>query len=535
MKQSATPWIRFVTVATTYCAALLLFRHLSIPHWIILTGFHLAVLLLVDYKYWPALFVGETARLGYVSFSCYDQYGLLWALVNLVPSLTWEAPLVWFFRERLELFPSRGSVNMPALLMCSLMIAGIATAITLGQIQITPLPSGYVLHYGEISTRLMLGNFVGVLVIAPIALAAHQSFVTARRDWRQWCNDVLDSRLLFECTFVVVPLLVFFGWIGLRVRHALEVAQVAMFLPVAMMAMRYGWKGAAAGGTLASLGVLVLMPAQNNHAALQAETLVITTMLLVGARIAVLDRRAQQEHKDMRMALALAQRNVAIGEAQLRAGALALEQVHDSFQGIFTLMLGRLRHLQPAIDDAGYRRQAQNTQDQLLRLTNSLHPALLHERGLQEALEHGELARMLPEAGISYLCDCRGPLSLVSQNMNLSVYRIVAEAVAEACFKKDVSDVLIKIRCGVRARMWVVIMVETKRHPVRVQQVDWVTLSTRLRVLGSGLGRKSVEDRAATFEGQVRERVLTQSRRLIVSLLQPIRSTGNCREGLDLQ
>ncbi|RUL72509.1 MASE1 domain-containing protein [Dyella choica] len=523
-EQWASQWIPFVSVATAYCAALVLFRQCSIPHWIILTGFHLAVLVLVDYKYWPALLVGEATRLAYVSVTCYDQYGLLWALVNLIPSLTWEAPVVWWFRERLNLLPNRQGVNMLALVLCSLIVAGIASVITLAQIRLTPLPPGYVLHYGDVTARLVLGNFVGALTVAPIALVVHQSFTAARRDGRQWRHDVLDSRLFLECTFVVVPALGFLGWLGLHNEHARVASQMAMFLPVVVLAMRHGWAGAAAGGTLASLGVVVLMPAQNDHATLQAETLVamaITTMLLVGARIAMLDGRAQQERIDMRMALALAQRNAALGEAQLRASALALEQLRDSFNGVFSLMLGRLQHLQPVLDDAGYRRQAQNTQEQLIRLTDSLHPTQLRERGLPGTLTQGALARMLQEAGILYKCDLRGPLSIVPHSMNLAVYRIVAEAIAEACSKKEVSEIQVKVRCSMRGRPWLVITIETRGHTARVRQVDWDGLLPRLRIHSSGMGRKAIDDRAATFEGQVRDRMLRDGQRLVVSLLQP--------------
>ena len=515
---------RFIGIAASYCAALVLFRQLSIPHWIILTGFHLAVLMVMDYKDWPALFVGEVLRLGYVSVMCYDQYGMSWALVNLIPSLTYEAPVVWAFRERLQLFPSRNTVNVPALVLCSLLVASIATVITIGQLQLTPLPPGYVLHYGEVVARLVLGNFVGVLTVAPITLVAHQSMLAAREKGDPWWHEVFDSRLFLECIFVVVPLIIFLGWVGLNDAHARAVAQMAMFLPVVILAIRHGWKGAAAGGTLASLGVVMLMPAQNDHATLQAETLVamaITTMLLVGARIAVLDRRAQQEHDDVRLVLALAQRNVLLGEAQHRASAMALEQVRDSFQRVFNLTLSRLGNLQPTVDEAGYRRQALHMHNQLSLVTEGLHPAMLRERGLPGALAQGPLAEMLHDAGIRYDCDLRGPLSLFTYAVNLAVYRIVVEAIADACNGQDVCGVRVKIRCGEGERSWMVIVIDTQRDAVTADLIEWRTLQSRLRLYVSGLGRQAIEDRAATFEGRVRERVFLRSTRLVVSLLQP--------------
>src|SRR6185312_15130469 len=115
--------LRQALVAGVYLAVLFLFRVVSIQHWFILTGFHLVVLMLVPYRYWPALFIGDTALLVYVSISRLDHYGLLWAAVNTIPSIAYEAPVVWWFRERWRLFPTRKTVNMPILVLCALIVA----------------------------------------------------------------------------------------------------------------------------------------------------------------------------------------------------------------------------------------------------------------------------------------------------------------------------------------------------------------------------------------------------------------------------
>lgn len=513
-----------VGVAAIYLIALLLFRQVSISHWFIMTGFHVAVLMLVPYRYWPALFIGETARLAYVSVTCLDQFGPVWAALNVIPSLTFEAPVVWLFRERLHLLPTKNHANMWALVLCTLIVAIVASGETLGQLQVTPLPPGYVIHYGELSARLVLGNFMGVLTIAPIALVWAMSFAEANRHWRTWFHGLAESRLLIESGLVVFPVLGFLVWVGRGEGHARDVAQMAMFLPVIAMALRHGWRGAAVTGTLASFSILALMPAQNDHGTLLAETVLamaMSTMLLTGARITMLDRRAEKERFDSHLAMAMAQRNLTLGEAQMRVTAQALDQLRDSIQSVFNLMLGRLRHLQPVVDDAGYRRQSQNAQEQIFRLTDSLNPSMLRERGLEGALVHGVLARALNEARVKYWCDVRGPLSHFPHAMSLATYRIVCEAITEACADRDLAQVLVKIRCGRGRRPWIVAMIETRRHPVRAAHVDWEPLMQQLRVATTGMGRRAIEDRSAAFEGTVRERALRQGHRLIVSLLQP--------------
>ncbi|GAB3781844.1 MASE1 domain-containing protein [Dyella agri] len=516
---------RQALVGGVYLAALLLFRAVSIQHWFLLTGFHLVVLMLVPYRYWLAIFIGDTVWLAYVSYSCLDQYGLLWAAVNTIPSLAYEAPVVWWLRERLRLFPSRGTVNMPVFVLGALVVAVIATAETLAQLQITPLPAGYVIHYGAATARMVLGNFMGVLTVAPITLVAYQSFVAADLRWRRWLRVLPESRFLAEGALGVLPLVAFLVWLGMHNPEARVVAQMAMFMPVIFMAFRYGWQGAAVAGTLASLGIVTLMPATNDPVTMQAETLVamaISTMLLVGARMAALTERVERERFDSRMAMALAHRNVALGEAQLRVTAQALDQLRNLTQGAFKLMLREEQHQpQLATNDTVYRRRVESAQEQLFLLTDSLNPSMLRENGLPGALVHGSLARTLHVAGIKYWCDLRGAVSVLPPNMNLAVYRVVCEAILEACLTHEPSDVLVKVRCGTRGRTWAVVMIDVRWNTAQPSHVDWMTLRQRLRISATGLGRKAIEDRAATFDGRVRERAIGDGKRLIVSFQEP--------------
>lgn len=516
--------LRQALVAGVYLAALFLFRVVSIQHWFILTGVHLVALLLVPYRYWLALFIGDAVRLAYVSYICLDQYGLLWAAINTIPSIAYEAPVVWWCRERWRLFPSRGTVDMPIFVLCALIIAIIATAETLGQLQITPLPASYVIHYGAVTARMVLGNFMGVLTVAPIALVIHQSFMAADFRWRRWLQALLESRFLAESALGVLPLIASLVWLGMHNPQIRAMAQMAMFLPVVFMAFRHGWQGAAVAGTLASLGIVTLMPVTNDPITMQAETLVamaVSTMLLVGARMAALVRWVEQERFDSRMAMALAHRNVALGEAQLQVTAQALDQFRSLSHGIFSLMLPKERQDLHVVDGTGYRQRVERAQEQLFLLTDSLDPSMLRERGLSGALVQGTLARTLHEAGVKYWCDPRGPVGDLPQSMNLAVYRVVCEAVAEACLRHEPADVLVKVRCGNRGRAWVVVMVEARWDLARSLHVDWMALRQRLRISTTGLGRKAIEDRAATFDGQVRERTFDDGWRLLISFLEP--------------
>ena len=304
-------------------------------------------------------------------------------------------------------------------------------------------------------------------------------------------------------------------------------AQVAMFVPVVWLAFRHGWQGAAVGGAAASCAVMLLMSnAVWDLTTLQAETilsLAISTMLMMGARIGSLDQHVERDRTDALAALALAQRSIYLNEMQLRMTSTALEQIREDVQAGFTMMMGRLRHLQPAIDDRGYRRHALVAQDQLQRLADGLYPAVLRERGLPSALQDGGLPLMLKESGLTYSCDLRGSISRLSNSLRMTIYRIILETMADACAKKDVSDIRIQLRVAERQeRVGVLIVIRFRSHPAQLAFVDWEQLLPRLVRGTSGLGLRAVRDRAAVFEGQTRIRSISCGQQISILLLDPI-------------
>ncbi|TAM62766.1 MAG: hypothetical protein EPN49_03320 [Rhodanobacter sp.] len=524
---SANIWLRHIAVAVVYALGVALFRQMSISHWFILCGLRLSVLLLSRYRYWPALVLGESVFLVYLSYTCADQLGLAWALTNIVPPLVFIAPIVYWVRERGRIFVKPHTVDMGALLLCALLVAGVVTLENLGTLLTTKLPPGYPqIHYGELAAKWVLGNYLGALTITPLVLFVQQEIVHG--GWRDLGRRLAQSRLLREAACILVPALGFLVWIGLYAApdaQTRQIAQIAMFLPVVWLALRHGWHGAAVGGTAASLAVIALMPHIYDHDTLQAEVViafVISTMLLMGGRIALLARRAQTEHLGRGLALALAQRNVQTGETQLRMTSQALEQIRETIQSGCMMVMNRRRALHPALDDRSCQSLAGAAQDQLYRLADTLYPLSWQEKGLLAALREGPVARTLDEAGIRYWCDLHRRWSRLSATLHLAVYRVVCEAVADACAGKSVTEIDVRLRCGEHAgRWWVVVRISLRADPVRLARVRWDELLPRMTRVGSGRGFHAIEDRAATFEGRARERTLPGGRRISVLLLDP--------------
>jgi two-component system, NarL family, sensor histidine kinase FusK len=527
----ARPWVRQLAVVAAYGVASFFFRAFSVSGWEILAGLRLGALLLVPYRYWPALVVGESAYYIYLAVECAETWGMTWGLCTAPPPIIYVIPIVYWVREKWSPI-GKSSIFMGRFLGCALIVSAVlmVRSVVLFSL-IKHLPKGYLVDYPLFYGDYFIGSYLGILTVTPLALFIYH--VAEGVPWRQLCRRLANNRLLFESACMVIPLMSFLFWVGVTSSshtQARQIMQIATFLPVVWLALRHGWGGAAIGGSVASCAVFALTPTIHDYDTLRAEVIVsfaISTMLLMGERIAVLDRSANRERTDFRQALALAQRNVYVGEMQLRVTSQALDQIRETIQVGFTLILGRLRHLQPAVDDRSYQRHVSLAQDQLFRLADGLYPIALRERGLPNALRDGTLARVLDEAGLKYSCELRGGVSDLSHTLRMTIYRIIWEVVTEGCLKRDVRQVRVRVR-GVEKgpRRAVVVVVYFRTSDVEGNDVQWDQLLPNLVRSSSGLGLQAVQDRAAIFEGYTKTRSHSFGRLVTVYMLDPSASGG---------
>lgn len=517
-------WLRHLAVALGYALGYTLLRSISFPHWVPIAGFRLCALLLLPYRFWPALLVGETASLAYTSIDCADEYGWIWGGLFMVPPMAFAMPVVHWCREQRRLFPTRNATSMNVLLLCAFAVSLIWTAINLATFATMRLPPGYPpIDFKVFAGRYFLGNYVGVLTFVPLVLLAREELIAT--PWRRLWAHVTESRLVLETISLLLPALALLVWLASGAAgEASQAARVAMFLPVAWLALRHGWRGAAIGGTAASIAVVITMPAMYDDGTMRAQVFIaftVTTMLLLGARIAVLHEREARERAEAKVALAMAQRNVYLGEMQLRQTSYALEQMSTAIQASYTQLLGRLRCLLPGTDERTYYRQAAVAQHQMYRLADTLYPLSWREKGLPAALREGSIPRALDEAGIVYWCDIGGQgLGQLSVSVHIALYRLVSEAIAYACAKRNISKISVRLRGGmVAGRRWAVLCVDSQVDYERLTRVRWDDLLPALG--GSGMGLGAIKDRAGIFEGKVRCRSLAQGQRISMILFDP--------------
>jgi hypothetical protein len=103
-----------IHVVLGYALAYLPLRAFSDDHWPIIAGFRMACLLLVPYRYWTALVLGETAAMIQSNMRCLEEFGLTWVVMMSIPRIVLAMLIMWWFRSRAALFPYDHQVNIKA-------------------------------------------------------------------------------------------------------------------------------------------------------------------------------------------------------------------------------------------------------------------------------------------------------------------------------------------------------------------------------------------------------------------------------------
>ena len=517
-------WLQHAAVAAGYALGYALLRQISWSHWVLFAGYRLSVLMLTPYRYWPALIIGELGPVGYTSLSCLETFGWLWSSVMMVPPIALAMPAVKYCRERLDMLPAKGQVQIGAVLLCTLVVSGIWTLANAAALSMALLPAAAPpIDYAVEVSRWFVGNFLGILTVVPLVLLVRGAW--PRRANNAWAIglQLMRCRLIIETAGLLVPALGLLVWIGLDARSegSRQVAQMLMFMPVVALALRHGWHGAAIGGTVASLCIVLTMPEHYDATTLQSEVFVafaITSMLLFGSRIATLHRAGKPQPVLDDSSAGLALRIQAQAEEQFRQAAEAIELVSESVHATEEVMFEHLRQLWPAVDTRALRRRTTLSREQLFQVVDGLHPITLREQGLVAALRHGGVARALDTHRIAYWVHAHGNTQQLSKPIQLALHRIVYEAVNHLCASHSVSDLTVRIRGGQFGdRRWAVIQVDALFSNDPALRVHGGPLLYRLGA--SGMGIDAIKDRVALYGGTVRVRT-SEHGELISLMLQ---------------
>lgn len=282
------PWGQIIAVAAAYAACYEVTRYFSYSHWILTAGLRLACLLLVPYRFWPALILGEALPVAQNALLHAEDFGWAWASVSAIPFIPLCMPFIKAIRERMPLYDGNGQINATTLLFATLACAAV-TAVRTDLAVFAALivnPDGWEAWRAEGLIDLLayvLGAYLGALSLAPVLLATREWF----RDSLSW-HRFFTSQLIRDVAVGALPLLIAITTAASASSGlGLDVLRLATAVPVIALTLRHGWKGTAVGGLLSSVALATTSTVLLDPAMIRTQVilaLVISGSLFAGIR-----------------------------------------------------------------------------------------------------------------------------------------------------------------------------------------------------------------------------------------------------------
>lgn len=458
-------WMLQVAIAVAYALAYVTVHAFSDAHWSLTSGLRFTCLLLIPYRYWIALAVGEAIPLVYSLIQCIGMFGTTTVAIWSFPPIVTAMPVVWLCRSRLGLFPSKRVVDMKTLLTCALAVSLVWTGVTYAGLYREIEPQRTLDQINSVMIAgLLTGNYVAILTVVtwPLLLRLGYDEGTA---WRRQITAAVTSRLTWDTVVIALPLLVIISAVSAHTIAPINaMLQMSLFLPVAWLAVRYGWRGVAACGPVAVACVCLLTRSIPDFAVIQAQgflAFAVTCLFIMGARIASQLHVADHEREAVRTAMRVAQQCVHHADMRLRSTSQSLELVSGSMSVIQGRVVERVKMFLPDSDRQTLLRQVSITQNSLYRIAENLHPSAWRDRGFPAALRE-TIGRAVDEMGIIYGCDIQGrDLSQLTMPVHQIIYRLATEGVSFISAKHRCERIRIVLRGGRRenGQRWAVLRI----------------------------------------------------------------------------
>lgn len=499
-------------------------------HWHVYAGFQLICLLLIPYRYWPALLLGEAVPNAYFAWQCLPDFNAAWVAVRMIPEILLCMPITWFCRERLGVFPTKHLVNVKALLGCLLLVAVVISAYNFALISTLGITTGPYRPRPLIAAIYLSGNYAGLLTIVPWALIARLDYRKGRV--KVQLGRLLSRRLLADAVGIAIPVIVLMAVIANYLNNApTQLLETAMLIPAAWLTFKHGWRAAALAGTVVIICNGILQPGTPTPEPAEMTAVIclaVSALYALGAKVSAQrlqderERIAAQEVHDM------ARQQLMATERRMRSAAERLEFVAGSLHIANSQTLQHMRRILPNIETHGFYKQAVKAHEQVYLLAESLHPSAWRDRGLPAALNE-TLARALDEAGLSYRCEIGGRgFMFLESAVHTAIYRTACESIVHVTSDITCSSVKLIVRAGeTNNRRWVVVRVEGHLDTNGVAKGVYFGESRRDLAMKLGTNLSDVQGmraHARTFDGVLHVR--SSNERVVVTTLLHSQSVG---------
>lgn len=441
MEQTKSGWVvKGIAFSAVYCAAYLVAWYHSLDQWFLPTGLRIAGLLLLPYRYWPFLFLGDAAGLLEIRAPKADRYGALWAYLSpfLLAPLISIAPAI--FRTRLKRF--YGDVAWLPLVIIAISFWSSFCKISINYALYGPTAS----DLSETLQRYIIGDCLGILLVLPPIMV-----------WLKRSDEGFSKRKFMIDTSILLGMMFVMLLAATPPELSTSLKQLFLILlvvPAAVMTLLHGWRGAAIGITSANLMIGASLRGLNAPEAYDASSFVTQQIIVVaamslfalGAMISKLYERARRLGIAETHAHALAQSSFLSTEQSLKDKLKYMAQMQMGFDEYRRKLILRLR--ESGHHAAAMELNAEGVEQMAWfeRQSAALYPLQLERQGLYAAL-HSNAFSELWAGDAEVMLLVKGQPKSLSLDLQLSAYRSICNSFA---LLSECAPDLFKVR----ARVW---------------------------------------------------------------------------------
>lgn len=427
-------------LAAVYAIACWAARQLSLDQFYLPAGVRVAAVLLCPPRLWPYLLLGEYAYFAQMRYPMVEKYGLTWVILASASLMPAVMLIVRLHRKMMAATKTMWLISVAAA------SAVVVTSLNLALAHLLwPVPPDMPL-VASIG-RLIVGDFVGILTIAPLAL------LWARRHAEpEWTSSFRGQ------TIAALSLMLLLGMSAMLIpADAMTTktsVQLLMAVPAIVLTCLHGWRGAAIG--VPALNLIIGLTAPSAHptsfdpatfATQQIMAITGAALFVLGARITHYYHRYRVRDVGERTAIKLARSSHMASEMDLRERAIHLRKLGDGMdmslgevvnwlklQGHHSIASSLLHT--SAIHSRQFREQA-----------SMVYPTALEQVGLYVALQAGGVREAWDATHRVASPQLGGDPCQLSIELQLAAYRALIDAVS-LLLKSESGQIRVRARCG---------------------------------------------------------------------------------------
>ncbi|KGQ20234.1 Signal transduction histidine kinase, glucose-6-phosphate specific [Lysobacter dokdonensis DS-58] len=415
-----------------YVVAYVVLFSLSSVYWFLPAGMRLAALWLSNRRDWWLLALADmTAIYGVATYrGVFESQATLLAAA-VIPWCIYALVVHRFARAP---GPAPTPESMMRFLLCGI---GASFSVALVLTTVNAIDDGIPARPVTAFVNFALGDFIGILLLAPIIRLINAQLRGAREPWSK----------IFAYGLVLAPAALAVGLSMLPVERAEIYPVIFASFMLFWIAHRFGWRAGAVSLLLLSASAYafsedVFRLWQPVHLQSMLAAAGFATLTL-GMSADALRRQGQALKASIDM---LSTRTRALADTANRLVSQQEEErrrigaeLHDQLGQDMTAIATRLRLLARTTDSPEVRDGLRsidalvgNAHEHLRATIQSLHPLVLERFGLSRALAAGPMATLAKEHDIDYQCHIDGDVDVLPQETAAAIYRICQEAVTNA-------------------------------------------------------------------------------------------------------